>query len=158
METSHRRFPGVLTGSCLLLLAVPLLACSDSGMGPKKELAPFVGKWQAQSLVLTNAANPSVSIDLVQEGATFTLSVLSTGAYSASLVVLGQSNTELGTIEVSGNQVTITPTSPPGPPIVGTFAFRNRMLILDGESEYNFNQGEAPVKALVHIELFRLAS
>ena len=134
------------------------LGCSDDGTGPDKELEPFVGKWRAQAMVLTNSANPSVSVDLIEQGATFTLSILATGQYSASLAAFGQSNTEVGTIEVSGSQITISPTSPAGPPLVATFAFQGGLLVLDGASEFDFNQDGTPEAATAHIELYLLDS
>ena len=144
------------TFSALMILSLvfSLGSCSDDGTGPSnKELEPLVGTWRATTLLLTNSANPDVSIDLVEAGATFTISILATGQYSATLAAFGQTNTEIGTVEVSGNQVTITPTSPEGPPLVATFAFEGRTLVLDGASEYDFNQDGTPETALAHIEL-----
>jgi len=156
MKNPLLRFVASWPGSISLLGAMVLSGCSDDGTGPKKELTPFVGKWRAAAMVLTNTANPSVSVDLVQEGATFTLSVLSTGEYSASLTAFGQTNTEIGTIRVNGNQVTITPTSPPGPALTGSFEFVGNTLILDGETAFDFNLDGSPEPAQAHIELHPL--
>jgi hypothetical protein len=123
-----------------LLLVLVSLSCSDDGTEPQADLAPLVGTWQANTLLLTNQANPSVSVDLVEEGADFILSILSTGQYSASLSAFGIANTEVGTITVSGNEATITPTSPVGPPIVSIWSFQGSALVLDGESVFDFNQ------------------
>jgi len=109
-------------------------------------------------MVLTSTANPTISLDLIEEGATFTLSILSTGQYSAVLSILGQSNTEVGKVEVSGNTISITPTSPSGPPLVATFSFVGEILVLDGSSEFDFNMDGTPEEALAHIELYRLDS
>jgi hypothetical protein len=158
MKTAYRRcrlFPFALI---LSLLAGGLTGCSDDSTGVDKALAPLVGTWRAAALVLTNAANPEVSLDLVEAGATFTLSVLGNGQYSASLAAFGQSNTEIGRIEVSGNQVTITPTTPTGPSIVGTFEFQGSVLVVDGGTEYDFNQDGISESALVHMELDPLES
>jgi hypothetical protein len=158
MKTPDRRHFLALSLTWLGLSSVGILGCSDDGTGVDKALKPFVGKWRAQSMVLTNAANPAVSVDLVDEGATFTLSILATGQYSASLSALGQTNTEVGIIEVSGNQVTITPTSPVGPSLVATFAFQGDLLILDGTSEFDFNLDGTAEAATAHIELYELDS
>lgn len=147
------RSASAIPGSLLLLVALSLSGCSDDGSAPKKELAPFVGKWRASVMILTNTANPSVSVDLVQEGATFTLSVLSTGEYSAALTAFGQTNTEVGTIKVSGSRVTITPTSPPGPSLVAEFEFFGNTLVLDGDTFFDFNLDGTPEPAQAHIEL-----
>jgi hypothetical protein len=153
MKNPFLRLAASDLGSLLLLGALGLSGCSEDGTGPKPELAPLVGKWRAAAMVLTNSANPSVSVDLIQEGATFTLSILSTGAYSASLTAFGQTNSEIGTIRVNGNQVTITPTSPPGPALAATFEFVGTLLVLDGDTAFDFNLDGTPEPALAHIEL-----
>ena len=145
--------PRILAIFLLLFLLPCLGSCGDDGTSPRSELEPLVGVWQAQSLVMTHRTNPGISVDLVEEGATFTLSILSNGQYSASLAAFGQANTELGTISVSGNQVTITPTSPGGDPLVATFSFQGSTLILDGDSEFDFNLDGTPEPAFAHIEL-----
>ena len=137
----------------LLLSTSGLVGCSDSGTEPVKALEPLVGTWRAQELILTNSANPDVSVDLIQEGATFTLAILSTGQYSASLAAFGAATTEVGEVTVSGSQVTIKPTSPEGPPLVATFSFQGTTLVLDGTSEYDFNQDGITEAAQAHIEL-----
>lgn len=149
--------PRISVASSVQLILFSLLfltACSGGGTSPgNEELQPLVGKWRAKTLLLTNSANPGVSIDLVEAGATFTISILSTGQYSATLAAFGQTNTEIGTVEVSGNQVTIMPTSPAGPALVARFSFQGRTLVLDGTSEYDFNQDGTPEPAQAHIEL-----
>ena len=151
MVVMYKRL-GVLF-TAVLLSALLLSGCSDDGTGPKEALAPLVGVWTAESLVLTNQQNPGISVDLIATGATFTLSILSTGQYSASLSAFGQANTEVGTVTVSGDQITITPTTPPGPAISGAFYFQGETLVLDGESEFDFNQDGILEAALVHLEL-----
>lgn len=158
MKAQDRRSVVALVVTFLTLPALGVAGCSDDVSAPKKGIEAFVGKWRAQSMVLTNQANPSVSVDLVEEGATFTLSILATGQYSASLAAFGQSNTEVGTIQVSGSQITITPTSPAGPPLVATFAFQGDLLILDGSSAFDFNRDGTSEAATAHIELYRLES
>ncbi len=54
---------------------------------------------------------------------------------------------------MSGNQVTITPTSPPGPALAATFEFLGKTLVLDGETEFDFNLDGTPEPARAHIEL-----
>ena len=148
-----------LLGQTLIFcLSFLLLACSGDGTGPGKELDPLVGAWRAKVLLMTNKANPTIQVDLVQQGATFTLSILSTGQYSASLSAFGVSNTEVGNVTVAGNHVTIAPTSPEGPSLVATWSFQGSTLILDGDSEFDFNQDGIPEASIAHIELDPLDS
>jgi len=150
---SRRSF---LFGAFFFGAANLLTACSDDGTGPA-ELQPLVGTWRAEVLTLTNQANPETVVRLIQEeGATFTLSVLSDGQYQAVLEVFGQSNPELGTVSVSGNQITLTPTIPPGPTTAGTWRFQGDTLILDGDTEFDFNFDGTDEQATVHFELIRI--
>lgn len=135
-----------------LVLLLSSSGCSDDPAGPK-ELQPLVGVWRATELVMTSQDNPDLSVDLIEEGATFTLSILSDGQYSASLSILGQSTTELGQVEVSGNNVTIAPTQPEGPPLVATWVLQGENLVLDGESEFDFNRDGTSVPTFAHIVL-----
>lgn len=130
-----------------------LLSCSDGGSGPGNELEPLLGSWKATSLVMTNQANPEISLDLLEQGAEFVLSILSTGQYSASLTAFGLTHTEVGTVEVSANQVTIAPTSPVGPALNATWSIQGGSLVLDGESSFDFNQDGEEEPSLAHIVL-----
>jgi hypothetical protein len=139
----------------LLLCLLFSVSCSDSGTGAGKDLAPLVGTWRAQALVISNKANPSQSFNLIQEGGEFTLSILGSGQYVATLVVFGQPAVEMGTMRASGNSFTITPTSHDGPPTSGTWRFEGEILILDGDTEFDFNQDGTRQAASAHFELFR---
>jgi hypothetical protein len=107
-------------------------------------------------MVLTNQANPEDELDLVEDfGAVFTVSILSTGSYTASLTVFGQPNTEVGTIEVSGNQLTMTPSD--GPSVQGTWSITGGILTLDGVTEFDFNFDGTTEPADIHIEFYSLS-
>ena len=147
------------TTTCCLALLLLLLsgaACSGDASGPGDELAPLVGGWRADALVLTNKANSSISLDLVEEGAAFTLSILGNGQYSASLTAFGQANVEVGTISVKGTQITITPTTPQGPPTVGTWRIEGDILTVEGDTEFDFNQDGTTEAATVRMALRRV--
>ncbi len=135
-----------------LLILTVLVGCSDDGTGPRN-LEPLVGTWRARVLLMTNTANPQSQVDLVQEGGQFTLSILSDGTYSATLSGYGSASTEAGTISASGNQVTLTPTLPPGDPQTSVFSFQGSTLILDGDSAFDFNLDGIPEAANLHMEL-----
>jgi hypothetical protein len=140
----------------------PLLAafsgCSGSGADLDPELSPLVGNWKALSLVMTSQVNADVSQDLIEAGATFSLSILATGQYSAVLSAYGQSNIEAGTVSVEGDRITLTPVSPPGPSVEGSWEFQGMILIVDGESEFDFNLDGISEAALVHFELEKTGS
>ena len=150
-----RLHPTLLAILCLLSVGLVLGACSDDGTGPA-ELQPLVGTWQATELTLTNLANPDTSVDLIEQGATFTLSILATGQYSASLVIFGQPSQEVGSVSVSGNQITIAPNG--GSSTTGTWILQGNTVIVDGDTEFDFNVDGIPEAATVHMELIRIDS
>lgn len=140
----------------LVGLTVWAPGCSGDPSKPEGELAPLVGTWRGRSMVLTDRGNPQVQVDLIAQGAVFTLSVVGNGTYSATLSVFGQTNVETGTISVKGNRVTITPTLPPGPPTTGTWRLEGSTLLLEGETEFDFNLDGVREPAEIKMELVPL--
>ena len=150
-----RRLRRLAQGAVFLVLAV-LTACSgNDSTGPNDAVAPFVGDWKAASLVLTSQANPQISPDLIQLGASFTLHVEPSGHYTAILLYSGQSQTEIGTVEVSGQTFTLRSTYPSASTTAGVYSFDGDHLILDGETEFDFNLDGTPEPALVHFDLVK---
>ena len=100
----------------------------------------MVGDWLADALVLTSLANPQVFTDLVADlGAVFTLSVQPSGRYTAILSGFGQSSSESGRLTVDGAEVVLTPEVPPGPESRALWERVGDSVILEGESEFDFN-------------------
>ena len=99
------------------------LACSDDGTRPNAELEPLVGVWEAKSLSVVNPEDLSQRIDLVEQGASYALSVLSTGQYTAVYDLILARAHEAGNVEVSGDQMTLIPTIPPSSSTSGTYMF-----------------------------------
>ena len=108
-------------------------------MEPELDPSFMVGEWLAETLLMTNAANPEVTADLVASGAIFTLSVQPSGRYTAILQGFGQSSSEIGTLTVDGPEVVLAPQSPPGPPSRAVWERVGESVILVGESEFDFN-------------------
>ena len=107
-------------------------------------------------MVLTNKANTSLQLDLVTEGAVFTISILGNGQYSASLSAFGQAHIEVGIVSVKGTQITISPTSPAGPATTGEWDLQGGRLVVDGDTEFDFNQDGTSEDATLHLELRRI--
>lgn len=157
MNTISRR--NLLRGTGLFLVGLLGFSCSDGGTGPKKELAPLVGTWNGQVVLLTNQSNPSQSVDIIAEGATFSISILATGTYTAHVSFFGNpAPPEIGTVTVSGNQITIAPTGGTEPPTTGTWAIQGGVLTVDGETEFDFNLDGTREAATVHMELTKVNS
>lgn len=93
----------------------------------------------AESLVMTSVANPEVVTDLVALGAVFTLSVQPSGRYTAILEGFGQSSSEFGRLTVDGASVVLMPESPPGPESRALWERVGDSVILEGDSDFDFN-------------------
>ena len=146
-------------GQRVLPIAAVLAAavgCSEDPVVPAPGIAALVGDWSAGSLVLTNVANPTVAPDLIELGAAFDLNIQPSGQYTAILVFALQSSTEIGQITVSGSNITLSPTFPPGQPsTTGTYSLVGDRLVIDGTSQFDFNTDGDPEPALAHFEFAR---
>ncbi len=141
--------------SLRLLVFIGIAAVGATGCG-KEPTEPdanpdfMVGNWVADSLVLTSLANPQVFTDLVADlGAVFTLSVQPSGRYTAILSGFGQSSSESGRLTVDGAEVVLTPEVPPGPESRALWERVGDSVILDGESEFDFNRDGTPEAAML---------
>lgn len=105
--------------------------CSDSGTQPISDLVPLAEVWEAQVLIVPDPENPDEGIDLVPEGATYTLSILSTGHFTAVFDLLLVQGFETGTVSVYEDQITLTPVSPPGAVMSGTWMLQGDVLFVD---------------------------
>lgn len=142
-------------------LVVSVLGCGGGGTGgdplePDPEVAPFVGDWQAQVMLITSVANPEVVEDPLAQGATFTLNVQPSGHYTAILLFVGTASTEIGTISVSGSTLTLHRSFPTTATTPGIFEFHGaNRFTLDGDTEFDFNDDGTAEPALAHFDLVR---
>ncbi len=152
----HGRRKAVLGAVVVTLL---LVACGDSSdpVAPDPAVAPFVGDWNATALVITSVANPDIHPDLIALGATFTINVQPSGQYTAILIYAGQPSTQIGQVTVSGSSITLHPQVPAGEPdATSAYSFPDaNHLVLDGETEFDFNLDGTNEPAVAHIELAR---
>lgn len=118
-------------------------------------VAPFVGDWAATKLVLTSVANPDVSPDLIELGAEFKLNVQPSGQYTAILIYAQQTSTEIGTLSVAGNTVTLSRDFPSPSTTTGVYTLSGNSLTLDGDTEFDFNLDGTPEPATVHFSLVK---
>ena len=115
------------------------IGCGNEPTEPEFNPDFMVGDWLADSLVMTSVANPDVRTDLDTLGAVFTLSVQPSGRYTAILEGFGQSSSEIGKLTVDGIHVVFMPDSPPGPESRAVWERVGDSVILEGESEFDFN-------------------
>ncbi len=142
----------------IIVLAVGLFSCGgDDPLEADPSLAPFVGDWSATSLVLASPVAPDLSVDLIELGSSFDLNIQPSGHYTAILVFAGQAQTEIGQISLSGSSAVILDRQFPTPSRdISTFVFEGPdRLILDGDTEFDFNLDGTTEPALAHFDLQR---
>ena len=145
---------GALWSALVATLLLSACAGGDDGTAPDLTVARFVGDWSASAFVLTSVANPDVHPDLIALGATFSLNVQPSGQYTAILLYAGDSLTELGRIEVSGSTVVLNRDFPNTSTSSSTFTFQGtNTLVLDGDSEFDFNLDGTAEPARAHLVL-----
>ena len=127
--------------SAVVIGAATIVAtgCGGDPAGPDLNPDFMVGDWLADSLVMTSAANPAVTADLLALGATFTLLVEPSGRYTAILEGFGQSSSEIGRLTVDGADVVLMPESPSGPESRALWERVGDSVILEGDSDFDFN-------------------
>lgn len=148
--------PRVIPAMLLLLF---LAACGgeDGASGPDPdEPSPgfMVGSWTAKNMILTNKANAEETLDLiVDSGAIFTLDVQPSGRYSAILEGFGQSASESGVLSVDGDLVILQRQLPSAEVQISTWTRDGADVILDGDTDFDFNLDGTPEAADIRIVL-----
>lgn len=124
-----------------MALAAVAGACGgDDPVEPDPAVAPFVGTWDADSLTLTNVAEPATVANVLDFGSFF-VRVEPSGQYTATLEVFGSPEVQIGQLTVSGSTMTLTPSVPAGePPSTSTYTFvSDDYLVLEGPTDFDFN-------------------
>jgi len=164
MATLPRRRPRWLRPGwppLLFLLLVLLLAgggCGgDGGTEPKNdELSALVGDWRARRFVVTNKSNPEQAPDLIGDlNASFSINIQPSGLYTAILVYQGTPLTELGTLEIDGNEVVFHVETGQPRTNRSAYALVGSVLTLVGDTEFDYDFDGASEMAVATIELVR---
>ena len=144
---------------CFLCLAAVLAfsACGDGGgVGPDEALEAFVGDWTASRFVVRSRANPEIAPDLISVlGAEFTVNVQPSGQYTAILVYQSTPITELGQLEVVGNELIFHVSFPTSRTTRSRFTFAGPRVTLVGDTEFDYNFDGTPEPAEATIELIK---
>jgi hypothetical protein len=122
-----------------LLGFLTVLACSDDGTGIETGLKPLIGVWEARVFEVPNPENLLETLDVVQEGGSYVLSILGSGQYTAVFDLVLLRGFEVGTIKVSGQSINLTPTTPPGGVMSGSWMFEGDILIVEAFREIDLD-------------------
>ena len=145
------------TVAFLTVLALGVQACGgEGGVDPDAALAAFVGDWDASRFVVKSKANPEIAPDLISAlGAEFSVNVQPSGQYTAILVYQSLPITELGMLEVVGNEVIFHVSHPSARTTRSRFTFNGPRVTLVGDTEFDYNFDGTPEPAEATIELIR---
>ena len=127
---------------CITALFFASLALGCGGgdsTGPTLNPDFMVGDWMATSMVVTSKADPEVSPDITEFGATFTLSVQPSWRYLAILEGFGQASSESGTLTVDGEWVVFMRELPSPDESRARWERLGSSVILEGDTEFDFN-------------------
>ncbi len=141
-----------LLGACFAAVASCGGESTPAGPIDNPALAPFVGTWIATTFVHTHRDTPTTTIDLIADGATFTVTISASGQYVGTVQVSTESRTETGTMRVVGSELVIQPVSPPSAEERVTFVVSGSAMTWTGPSEYDFNSDGIPSPTNVRIE------
>ena len=149
----------VLGGVVTVLMMGAVAACGESAIEADPTIADFVGTWDADSLTVTNDANPTEVANVLgsEFAGSFVLQVQPSGAYTATLTVLGNPGVEIGDLDVIGTTLQLKRTfPPPASTAASSFVFTaDDYVILDGDTEFDFNFDDIPEAGQAHFELRR---
>ena len=125
-----------LTISALALIL--MTACTEA---TGVELDDLAGTWTAHSIVFTSVADPTLIVDVTDDGATMSLTLGADGTFSWAFVSPGEaSENETGTYTVFGNTMTITESGEDHPE-TSTIARSGDTLTLTLEDVFDFTDG-----------------
>lgn len=126
---------------------VAAVACGDSTGITAEDLA---GTWEATEIVFTNQANTSESVDLVDLGASLTVTVEASGTVTAVFDDgQGGTDSDSGTLGVDGSTLTI------GGDTFEADRSGDQLTLTDATSEYDFDDDGSDDPATLVIRLVR---
>ena len=146
------RFRSVLQLPSIALLLVALAGCGDddsTSPEPALTIEDLVGSWTATSVIFTNNADPSQSVDVIAEGVGVRFTML-TGGGTRTWIDAGADSDEWDAlVTISGSTLTSVPAESSRPTRIFAFTLVNNVLTLtDTNSEFDFTDtGAAPVSA-----------
>jgi hypothetical protein len=147
----------------LLALGFAVAGCGEEdGLTPQDDLDFFVGDWEAEELSVSSRPDPGqpgdtvVTVDLIDAGSSFRINIQPSGQYTATLTFLARPVTEIGTLEIDGDQITFFRDFPLPDTASGTVTqlSADRILLL-GETAFDFDLDGSGEEADLRSELVR---
>ncbi len=129
------------------------LACGDSTGVTVEDLT---GTWVATEIVFTNPANASQSVDLIDQGATFTLTVRSDSTFTTVITEPGEPiETRTGDVSSNGDTLTVAESGQGSPTEFLASRSGDTLTLTTSDEEFDFDGDEAEDPANLRIVLRR---
>ena len=118
------------------LALVLMTACGDATGVEPDDLA---GTWTATSMVFTSTADPTLSVDIVAEGATLTIMLVADATYTFTFTFPGEeTENEAGAYTASGTGLTFSPTGTGSPESFTLSRDGDAMTLTDSDERFDF--------------------
>ncbi len=150
----HRRLSTGVSVSALGLTA--LVGCGDlSEFIEPITPAKLAGEWQTTDLVLTNADDPTQTLDVIDAGGSLTLRFSLDGEFQWIVQAPGQADdVELGTWEIVDDFILVEPTDAPQDTIHLQYEFQETrttftLTLLSDDFDYDFDGNGTEEPALM---------
>ena len=129
-------------------MALAALGCGESTGITAQDLE---GTWNATQYVYTNDANTSESVDIIQMGASFTMTVTAAGAVSTVFINgVGGTSSNSGAFSSDGTSLTMAGDS------FQAERSGSQLTLTDPNSEYDFNNDGSDQPAALVIRIVRM--
>ena len=133
--------------------ALALMLATACGDATGLEPADLQGIWEANSMVFTSTADPTLTVDLIAEGATLELQLAADGMFLWTLTEVGAAPaTSTGAYSVVGSTLTLTAA---GSSKAFTITRDGNNMTLTANDEYDFDEDSVDEAASLRITLTR---
>ncbi len=133
--------------------ALALMLATACGDATGLEPADLQGTWVANSMVFTSTADPTLTVDLIAEGATLELQLAADGMFLWTLTELGSAPaTNTGAYLAVGTTLTLAGV---GSPVQFTITRDGNNMTLTANDEYDFDEDSVDEAASLRITLTR---
>ena len=140
-----------------ILAPIQLWGCSGGDAAePTESVAFLVGNWDADRFVVKSKTNPELALELIKGlGAQFSVNIQPSGQYTAILVFQATPFTEIGIIEVKGDEMIFHVAYPQAETNRSRYTRSGNFMTLTGDTRFDFNLDGQTEPAEARIELHR---
>ncbi len=146
------------TLSTIVLAAVLVVGCSDSTDPGNVSEDDLAGVWTATQFLFTSTADPNVTLDMISQGGTFSLTINADGTYSEAGVFGGnprEVENGSGTYVIQGTNLMLTEDEDPEPFTVAFVLSGNTLTLSATDETFDFDEDGVEEAATLEIVLTR---